>query len=153
VNEIQLPGADRPQPDPDLRRRREAVVREHLRTEMAGDLDGCLATMPGGANYRIVPMGRDHDGDAEVRELLTDLLRAFPDLELIPNLVHHAPDAVIIEGRTRGTQHADWAGIPSRGRVMDVAGAIVFRFDGDRMTNETVYYDHAAVTAQLTGER
>jgi steroid delta-isomerase-like uncharacterized protein len=149
---IDLPGADRPVPGAGLRARREAVVREHLRTEMAGDLDGCLATMPGGASYRILPMGRGHDGDDEVRELLSGLLRAFPDLRLIPQLMHHAPDAVIIEGRTRGTQHADWAGIASQGRVMDIPGAIIFRFDGDRMTNETVYYDHAAVIRQLSGE-
>lgn len=147
---IELPGADRPLPGAELRKRREDVVREHLRTEMAGDLDACLATMPGGANYRILPMGREHDGDDEVRELLAGLLTAFPDLQLIPQLVHHAADAVIIEGRTRGTQQADWAGIPNQGRVMDVDGAIIFRFDGDRMTNETVYYDHAAVIRQLS---
>jgi ketosteroid isomerase-like protein len=78
-----------------------------------------------------------------------DLLRAFPDLRRIPNLVHHAADAVIIEGRTRGTQHADRAGIPSRGRVMDIEGVIVFRFRGDTLIDETVYYDHAAVAEQL----
>ena len=148
---IQLPGADRPLPGASRRARREAVVREHISSEMAGDLDACLATMPDGANYRILPMGREHDGDDQVRELLTDLLGAFPDLRLIPQLVHHAADAVIVEGRTVGTQHRDWAGIPTRGRVMDVEGAIVFRFAGDRLINETVYYDHAAVIRQLTG--
>ncbi|MEU8801307.1 ester cyclase [Spirillospora sp. NPDC048819] len=116
---------------------------------MAGDLDACLATMPKGAHYRILPTGRVHAGDDQVRELLTGLLGAFPDLRLIPELVHHAADAVIIEGRTVGTQHADWAGIPCKGRVMDVEGVIVFRFEGDTMVNETVYYDHAAVAAQL----
>lgn len=133
---IQLPGAERPLPDAGRRARREAVVREHMTSEMAGDLDACLATMPDGANYRIVPMGREHDGD----------------LRLVPQLVHHAADAVIVEGRTIGTQHRDWAGIPSSGRVMDVEGAVIFRFAGDRLINETVYYDHAAVIRQLNGE-
>lgn len=149
---IPFPGAERPLPDAVLRARREAVVRAHMTAEMAGDLDACLATMPGGANYRILPMGREHDGDEQVRELLADLLGAFPDLRLIPRLVHHAADAVIVEGRTVGTQHRDWAGIPSCGRIMDVEGAIVFRFVGDRLVNETVYYDHAAVVRQLAGE-
>ncbi len=148
---IDLPGAGRPLPGAGLRARREAVVREHISAETAGDLDATLATMPGGASYRILPTGRDHDGDDEVRELLAGLLHAFPDLQLVPVRVHHAADAVIIEGRTMGTQHADWAGIPSTGRVMDVEAAVIFRFDGDRMTNETVYYDHATVAAQLTG--
>lgn len=149
---IQLPGAERPLPDAGRRARREAVVREHMTSEMAGDLDACLATMPDGANYRIVPMGREHDGAEQVRQLLTDLLGAFPDLRLVPQLVHHAADAVIVEGRTIGTQHRDWAGIPSSGRVMDVEGAVIFRFAGDRLINETVYYDHAAVIRQLNGE-
>lgn len=150
---IVFPGAGRPLPGADLRRRREQVVREHMTTEMAGDLDACLATMPGGADYAIKPLGRDHHGDDEVRELLTGLLTAFPDLRLVPTLVHHAADALIVEGRTVGTQAGDWAGIPSKGLRMDVEGCVVFRFDGDRLTNETVYYDHAAVVAQLTGER
>ena len=148
---IPLPGADRPLPDAGLRARREAKVREHIAAETAGDLDGTLATMPGGANYRILPLGVEHDGDDQVRELLAGLLRAFPDLQLIPVRVHHAADAVIVEGRTRGTQHTEWAGIASQGRVMDVEAAVVFRFDGDRLTNETVYYDHATAAAQLTG--
>ena len=147
---IGLPGADRPLPDAGLRARREARVREHIAAETAGDLAATLATMPRGANYRILPLGREHDGDDDVRELLADLLRAFPDLQLIPLRVHHAADAVIIEGRTRGTQHADWAGIPSQGRVLDVEAAVIFRFDGEQMTNETVYYDHATAVAQLT---
>ena len=148
---ISLPGADRPLPDAGLRARREAKVREHIAAETAGDLEATLATMPDGANYRIVALGVEHDGDEQVRELLAGLLRAFPDLQLIPVRVHHAADAVIVEGRTRGTQHAGWAGIASQGRVLDVSAAVIFRFDGDRMTNETVYYDHATATAQLTG--
>ncbi|WP_336213186.1 nuclear transport factor 2 family protein [Nonomuraea sp. LPB2021202275-12-8] len=109
---IAFPGADRPLPDGELRRRREKVVREHMRAEMAGDLDACLATMPGGADYAIKATGREHHGDEQVRELLTDLLGAFPDLRLVPELVHH--HAVVVAQLT-GQQPA--ADRPDRGTM------------------------------------
>lgn len=149
--EIAFPGADREPPAPGLRARRLAAVRAHLVAEMAGDVPATVATFPGGARYDIVPLGRAYDGDAAVRDLLTELTGAFGDLRLIPENVSHGPDAVIIEGRMTGTQRADWVGIACAGRVMDLRAAVFFHFDGDVMVDETVYYDHATAIAQLTG--
>ncbi len=137
-------------PDAALRAAREAVVAEHIRAEMAGDLDAVLATFPGGATYSVVPLGQDHNGDDAVRDLLTGLMTAFPDLTLRPLRVFHATDAVIVEGRMSGQQQADWGGITARGRTMDLPAALIFRFDGERLTNETVYYDHLSAVAQLS---
>ncbi len=136
-------------PDATLRAAREAVVAEHIRAEMAGDLDAVLATFPDGATYSVMPLGRDHNGDDEVRDLLGGLVAAFPDLTLCPLRVFHASDAVIVEGRMSGRQQADWGGITARGRTMDLPAALFFRFDGDRLINETVYYDHLSAVTQL----
>jgi len=134
-----------------LRAAREAVIAEHIRAEMAGDLDAVLATFPGGATYSVIPLGHDHNGDDEVRDLLAGLVAAFPDLTLRPLRVFHASDAVIVEGRMSGRQRADWGGIAAAGRIMDLPAALIFRFDGGRLTNETVYYDHLSAVTQLSG--
>lgn len=148
--EFPLTGTDIPAPDSALRAAREAVVAEHIRAETSGDMDGLLATFPRGAHYTIVPLGLPADGDDAVRALVGDLLAAFPDLTLTPVRVHHAADAVIIEGRMTGTHRVDWGGVRASGRRMHLLAAVIFRFDGEQLTDETVYYDHATVVAQLT---
>lgn len=143
----------------DLRARREAIVREHIRCERKGtDIAGAVATFhEGQATYDVValqhfrPEGQEltHPTPESVAELLTDLATGFPDLELEIVRMHHADDAVIIEGRTKGTHLGTWSGIPATGRAMDVRAAVFYRFDDDRMTNETVYFDSATQMRQL----
>ena len=142
-----------------LRERREEIVREHIRCERKGtDIDGAVATFHDGhATYDVVPLRHlkregqqlTHPNPADVHALLSELTTAFPDLELVPERIHHADDAVIIEGRTQGTHEAPFMGIPPTGRTIDVPGAIIYRFEGDRMTNETIYFDLATQMRQL----
>lgn len=142
-----------------LRERREEIVREHIRCERKGtDIEGALAAFHDGhATYDVVPFEHTkvdgqaltHPTSGAVRELLNDLTRGFPDLELEVVLLHHADDAVIVEGRTRGTHEREWQGLAPTGRRVDVRAAVVFRFEGDRMTNETVYFDLATQIRQL----
>jgi steroid delta-isomerase-like uncharacterized protein len=135
--------------DDELRTHREAVVAEHMRAEMAGDLDATLATFTGEAEYDIVPLPLAHIGDAEVRGLLANLLGAFPDLGLHAKLLRHADDAVVIEGLMTGTHRGVYAGFEPTGRSMELRAAIFFTFDGPDLRRETVYYDELTLLAQL----
>lgn len=142
-----------------LRERREAIVREHIRCERRGtDIDGAVATFHDGrASYDVVPFEHTkapdqeltHPSASDVHGLLSDLAFSFPDLELEMVRLHHADAAVIIEGRTKGTHRREWQGIPPTGRSVDVRAVIIFRFDADRMTNETIYFDLATQLRQL----
>ena len=133
----------------DLRTARERVVAEHIRAEMAGDLDATLATFAGEPEYDIVPIGALHTGDAQVRNLLESLLHAFPDLGLHPMATRHADDAVVIEGRMTGTHRGAYAGFPPTGCAMDLRAAIFFTFDGVDLVRETVYYDELTLLIQI----
>jgi steroid delta-isomerase-like uncharacterized protein len=143
----------------DLRARREAIVREHIRCERLGtDIDGAVATFfEGRATYDVVPLehlrspGQEitHPRPEDVHALLTELTTAFPDLELVVEKLHHADDAVIVEGRTTGTHRAPFFGLDPTGRRISVRAAVFYRFDGDRMTNETIYFDLATQMRQL----
>jgi steroid delta-isomerase-like uncharacterized protein len=135
--------------DNELRTHREAVVAEHMRAEMAGDLDATLATFTGEAEYDIVPLPLVHIGDAEVRGLLANLLGAFPDLGLHAKVLRHADDAVVIEGLMTGTHRGVYAGFEPTGRSMELRAAIFFTFDGPDLRRETVYYDELTLLAQL----
>ncbi len=143
----------------DLRTRRWAVVQEHIRGEVHGaDLDAAVAAFADGrATYDVVPLEFMKDPGQElthptpelVREHLGQLTAAFPDLELLVERVHHADDAVIVEGRQTGTHLGDFFGLPPSGRRIEVRAAVFYRFEDDRMTNETVYFDLATQLRQL----
>lgn len=144
----------RPQAPPDdtLRARREKIVHEHMRAELAGDLDGLIASFDHPIKrYRFAFSDEVHEGEGAVRKLIADFLAAFPDLELVTERQHHADDALIIEGRLRGTHRGPFAGLPPSGRRVDVGAVIFFRFEGARLYEETVYADNANLFRQLTG--
>lgn len=145
-----------------LRERRWAIVAEHIRCEVHGtDIDGAVAAFADGhATYDVVPLaflsspGQEvtHPSPEAVHAHLTELATAFPDLELVPERVHHTDDAVIVEGRSVGTHRGVFLGLPATGARMDVRACVIYRFEGERMVNETVYFDLATQLRQL-GER
>jgi steroid delta-isomerase-like uncharacterized protein len=132
----------------DLREKREAVVREHVAAENRGDLDGVIASFSH-PRYQVIPMGADIDGETPVRDLIGGLIRGFPDFHFEPLSIHHADNAVIVEGRMTGTHRAEWAGMQPQGGRFDVRLACIFDFDGEKLVNETVYFDFATLQRQL----
>lgn len=131
-----------------VRERREAVVRRHIDAENRGDLDAMIASFHR-PRYDVVPMGVVSEGEAAVRELVRGLVTAFPDFCFQPEAIHHADRAVIVEARMTGTHRVAWAGLPPKGGTMDLRAACVFDFEEDRLVNETVYFDFAALQRQL----
>jgi len=132
-----------------IRAARDEVVRAHLRAEIAHDPDATVATFAD-ANYDVVPLGAPTNGAAAVNELLSGLFEAFPDFTPEPSgAFHHADDIVFVDTIIRGTHKGTWAGVPATGNTIEVRCACVFHFDGDRLTKETVYFDHLTLLTQL----
>ncbi len=131
-----------------IREQREATVREHMEAENAHDFDRCIAafTHP---RYEIVATGEIWDGHSGVNALLLENKKGFPDFQFHPESFHHAPDAVIVEGRFTGTQRGNWRGLPPTGRKVDFRLIIVFVFNGDQMICERTYFDIGTPLTQL----
>lgn len=132
----------------DLRTARQATVLAHIAAENAADVDATIASFHT-PRYNVVPMGAIADGEQPVRDLIGGLVAAFPDFHFAAERFHFGDDAVVVEGRMSGTQRAEWAGIAPGGRRMEIAVACVFDFDGERLVNETVYFDFATLERQL----
>jgi predicted ester cyclase len=126
-----------------LRKRREDVVIKYA--------VGMVSTGELGTRVsRIVPFeGQPLVGDDVIRRHLDGMLAAFPDLAHELTSIHHAADAVIVEGHFSGTQAADWQGIPNQGRRMELPVAVLSQFDGELLVGATLYYDRAAAVRQL----
>lgn len=137
-------------PQPVIQReRREAVVLAHVAAENAGAVEATIATFHR-PRYNVLPMGAVSEGEEAVRQLVAGLLTAFPDFHFEIRKLHHADDAVILEGVMSGTHKGDFAGLPARGRRMELPLACIFDFEDDRLVNESVYFDLATLQRQLT---
>jgi predicted ester cyclase len=143
-----------------MRSRREETVFVHLRGERRGtDLDAAVAAFAdGGATYDVIPLRPilgtaeghcTHPTPDDVHAHLSELAAGFPDLELVVHRIHHADYAMIIEGVQIGTHTGRWQGIGPTRRRITVPAAVFYRFDGERMLNETVYFDLATMMRQL----
>lgn len=130
-----------------LRTRREHTVRAHIDAECRRDISATLATFAE-ANYDVVALRAPTNGAAAVEELLRQLFTAFPDFQAGP--FHHGDDMIFVEVRITGTHQGEWAGVLATGRPIDVRCGCVFHFDADRLTKETVYFDHATLLAEIT---
>ncbi|MGH7870075.1 MAG: ester cyclase, partial [Candidatus Dormibacteraceae bacterium] len=119
-----------------FRQVREATVREHIDAENRHNPDATLATFSDArASYDIPAFGdagRMPDHDA-VRQLYVSLFSAFPDFHVDAGRLRHGDDHIFVEARFTGTQHADFAGIPSAGRSFNTRVACLYEFEEDQL--------------------
>jgi steroid delta-isomerase-like uncharacterized protein len=135
-----------------LRQTREATVKEHVDAENRHDPTATVATFSHSkASYDIPAFGEagqvpDHDA---IRELWVDLFSVCPDFHIEAGPLRHGDDHVFVEVRLTGTQHADWAGIPSTGKSLNTRVGVLYEFEGDRLVCERVYMDFGEISRQL----
>jgi steroid delta-isomerase-like uncharacterized protein len=134
--------------DPELRQRREVLVREHMESENVHEFDVTIGTFSH-PRYEIVPTGEVHDGEAAVRRYFEETRAAFPDQRNELVQLHHADDAVIVEFDLKGTHRGSLRGIPPTGKEFTCRTLALFLFDGDKLVCERVYFDLLTILGQL----
>jgi len=87
-----------------------------------------------------------------VKRLFGEFYSAFPDWR--EEIVELVAEGNTVAGRFRcsGTHRGEFLGLAPTDARMDVRACVVYRFEGERMLNETVYFDLATQLRQL-GER
>lgn len=135
-----------------VRQTREATVKEHIDAENRHDPAATVATFSDyKASYDIPAFGEagqvpDHNA---IRELFVGMFSVFPDFHIEAGPLRHGDDHVFVEIRLSGTQHADWAGIPSTGKSFNTRMAVLYEFEEDQLVCERVYMDFADIARQL----
>ena len=129
---------------------REERVNAHVQAVTTGhDVDAVMATFHR-ARYEVPALGVVTDGVEASGRLLSAIFAAFPDFYITVDALHHADDAVIAEVRFGGTQRGVWAGVEPKGAKAEVAGVLIFVFEGqDDLVGEKVYFDHGTILRQL----
>jgi steroid delta-isomerase-like uncharacterized protein len=134
--------------NPLLRRKREAIVREHMDSENRHEFDDTLDTFDH-PRYELIATGEVHDGPEEVMQYFQDSRTAFPDQRNELLALHHADDAVLVEAVIRGTHLGRLGGLPPTGRSYELPILAIFMFDDDKLACERVYFDANTVLRQL----
>jgi steroid delta-isomerase-like uncharacterized protein len=99
--------------------------------------------------YEVVPTGEVYDGADRLGDLMQENVTAFPDFRFDVAELHHADEAIIVEGTFRGTHLGTWRGLPATGRAVEFPMLIVFPFDEDRMLGERLFFDLGTALQQL----
>jgi len=146
-----------PNPAPaadDLQARRSQTVQDHMRLELAGDLDGVLATFAT-PRYEVNGPGVDYDGRDAVLGYFADWRRSYPDQggELIS--MRQADDAIVCEfwitGTNTGPLEVNGKTLPPTGKSFKIRALAVFEFapGQDKLACERVYFDTNAIWTQI----
>ena len=135
-------------PTAEVRRKREATVREHMESENRHDFDTTMSTFDH-PRYEIIATGDVHDGEGEVADYFKETRKAFPDQRNELVALHHADDAVVVEFDLKGTHLGPLRGLPPTGREFTCRMTALFLFEGDRLVCERVYFDSATIQRQL----
>jgi steroid delta-isomerase-like uncharacterized protein len=133
----------------ELRQRRSAIIEEHFRSEVDKEFDRTIATFDGHPRYEIVPTGQIHDGNDEVLAYHRNQRTSFPDQRHENVRLHFADESVITEFDLLGTNLGDFYGMAPTGKAFRIPVIAVFSFEGDRITNERVYFDAASLLVQI----
>jgi steroid delta-isomerase-like uncharacterized protein len=131
-----------------LRRKREAIVKEHMDSENRHEFDATLDTFHH-PRYELIGTREVYDGPEEVARYFEETRRAFPDQrnELLD--LHHSDNAVLVEAVVRGTHKGPLRSLPPTGRQFELPILAVFAFDEDKLVCERVYFDQTTVLRQL----
>src|SRR5919197_5556321 len=100
--------------DDDLRKKREAVCLAHMTAENAHQFEEGIAFFAR-PQYHLVATGEVWDGADGVARLMQENVTAFPDFHYEVERMHHADDAIVVEGTIRDTHEGGWRGLPATG--------------------------------------
>jgi steroid delta-isomerase-like uncharacterized protein len=135
-------------PNPILRRKREALIREHMDSENRHEFDATMATFEH-PRYELIATGQVYDGPEEVEQYFEESRRAFPDQRNELLAMHHSDGAVLVEAVVRGTHDGPLGGLPPTGREYELPILSIFLFDDDKLVCERVYFDSNTILRQL----
>jgi steroid delta-isomerase-like uncharacterized protein len=87
-------------------------------------------------------------GEGQAR-IAADFRRAFPDLELVVDLIVADADSVAVRWTMSGTHTGPWGGVAPTGRVVVYSGANFFRIRNGRVAELWNHRDDLGLREQL----
>jgi steroid delta-isomerase-like uncharacterized protein len=127
----------------------DALVDDHFRAEIDGDLDRLLATFADDVEHDVVGNPAVSTGKAEVTAFYRGLLAVLALDDITTLRRYHGDGFVVDESLVTARAVGTPFGIPGRGRTVRFRLLHVFEIRGDEITRENAWLDVAGVLAQL----
>jgi carboxymethylenebutenolidase len=132
------------------------LFQRHVKAELDGDIETTMATMTANPHLNHVPTMAGGVGREGVRNFYSKhLVGKFfpPDVEML-NVSRTVGDDQIVEELVIKFSHTtviDWMlpNIPPTGKRVEIAVAVIVKFDGGKIAHEHIYWDQASVLVQI----
>jgi steroid delta-isomerase-like uncharacterized protein len=127
----------------------ERTIVEHWAAWSAHDMDRVAALFTENLVYEDVTMGVVNRGAAELRKFGEGFFSGFPDVTFEVGFSFANGASGGSEWVMRGTHTGDMPRMPATGKRIEVRGASVFEFAGDKIQRCSDYWDMATFLKQL----
>jgi ketosteroid isomerase-like protein len=138
---------------PVLTRTPTQTVQAFLDAFARHDIDAAIAVADPQVSVTVHPLGLHGAGPDALRNVLADLVRAFPDLLISVSRVITTGDVVTVLFKAEGTQAADYAGAINQEKHLDIDQAWRFVVGGGLITGVTGYWCQAQLYRRLAVKR
>lgn len=132
------------------------LFQKHVDAELAGDIETTMATMTEAPHLHNVPNMMGGVGREGVRRFYSNhLVGKFfpPDVEMIRVSLTVGEDQIVEELVIKFTHTVavEWMlpNIVPTGKKVEVAFAVIVKFEGGKVAHEHIYWDQATVLVQL----
>ena len=88
-------------------------------------------------------------GREGLKEIVTMLRTAFPDMHWSIDETIAAGEKVVTRFTWTGTHHGEFLGIPATGKRVSVKGVVIDRIVGGKMTDSRILMDNLGMMQQL----
>ena len=129
------------------------TVQAFLDTFARHDVDAALTLADPQVSVTVHPLGVDRAGADVLRQVLADLVSAFPDLMISVSRVITTGNVVTALFKAEGTQSAAYAGAINQEKHLDIDHAWRFVVAGGLITEVTAYWCQAQLYRRLAVKR
>ena len=130
--------------------KRMVVLRDHIRAEIAHNMDSLLAGMTPDCFNDVVGVPKPFAGPEQTAERYRKHWEGFPDFTVRVRRVLCADEnCVVTENEWRGTHLGTFLGWPATGKPVRMRAIVIWHFKGDELWGETVFFDNASLLKQI----
>ena len=129
------------------------IVQSFLDAFARHDVEAAVAAADPRVAVTVHPLGIRATGTEVLNEVLTDLVRAFPDLMISVSRVIATGDVVTALFKAEGTQAASYAGAINQEKHLDIDQAWRFTVANGLITEVSAYWCQAQLYRRLAVKR
>jgi steroid delta-isomerase-like uncharacterized protein len=129
------------------------IVQSFLDAFARHDVEAAVAAADPRVTVTVHPLGLHATGTEVLNDVITDLVRAFPDLMISVSRVIATGDVVTALFKAEGTQAASYAGAINQEKHLDIDQAWRFTVANGLITEVSAYWCQAQLYRRLAVKR